>query len=246
MNGANAPAPSPDWALFLDVDGTLIEFGDSPADTRASGELRQLLMAVERRLGGSLALVSGRSIDTLDALFAPKRYAAAGLHGGERRGAFGESRAARDDSLDGARLELREYVDSNRGALLEDKGSALALHYRVAPHLERSARRLLKRIVAESDGRFHIQEGDNVVEIKPGLATKAGAIDAFMSEAPFAGRLPVYVGDDITDRDGFRAVEARGGISVAVGDRVSAQYRLENPAAVRAWLAPLAAAWPPA
>ncbi len=244
MNGANVPAASPAWALFLDVDGTLIEFSDSPSGTRASLELQRLLGALDRRLGGSLALVSGRSIENLDALFAPARFAAAGLHGLERRGAFGNSRVERvpDTMLDRARSAIRAFVDVNPGALLEDKGSALALHFRTAPHLEQSARRLLSGIAAELAPQFHTQEGDNVVEIKSSSATKATAVEAFMSEAPFAGRTPVFVGDDLTDRDGFRAVEARGGISVAVGDRVGAQYRLENPAAVRAWLAPLAAA----
>lgn len=243
MNSANIPAPSPDWCLFLDVDGTLIEFSDSPSDTRPDGGLNRLLSAIDRSLGGSLALVSGRSILSLDALFAPSRFAAAGLHGVERRGASGEMHRAQvvHAVLDRARASMRAFVERNPGSILEDKGPALALHFRMAPHLEHSVRRLLGAIAADLGERFHLQEGDKVVEIKPSLVNKATAIEAFLLEAPFLGRTPVFVGDDITDRDGFRAVESHGGVSIAVGNRVSAQWRLENSAAVRAWLERIAA-----
>ena len=243
MRDANVPAPSANWCLFLDVDGTLIEFGDSPADTRVDDDLKRLLRAVDRNLGGSLALVSGRSIENLDAMFAPSRFAAAGLHGVERRGLSGEIQRAQfaDAVLDRARASMRAFVDRNPGAILEDKGAALALHFRMTPHLEQSARRLLSGIAADLGERFHLLEGDKVVEIKPSLVNKATAIEAFLLEAPFLGRTPVFVGDDITDQDGFRAVELHGGVSIAVGDRVSAQWRLENSVAVRAWLERIAA-----
>lgn len=243
MNSAHIPAPSPDWCLFLDIDGTLIEFSDSPSDTRPDRELNRLLGMVDRSLGGSLALISGRSIQNLDALFSPSRFAAAGVHGVERRGASGETHRAQftDAVLDRARASMRAFVEGNPGSILEDKGAALALHFRMAPHLEHSARRLVGAIAADLGDRFHLQEGDKVVEIKSSLANKATAIEAFLREVPFIGRTPVFLGDDVTDQDGFRAVEAHAGISIAVGDRVNAQWRLANPAAVRAWLGRVAA-----
>jgi trehalose 6-phosphate phosphatase len=240
---ASAPAPSRNWCLFLDVDGTLIDFTDSPSETRSDDELNALLDGVERSLDGSVALVSGRSIDSLDALFAPRRFAAAGLHGLERRAASGELHraAVADTDLDAARRALHAFVAGNPGAALEDKGRAVALHYRGAPALERAARALLGDVAALLGERFHVQEGNMVMEIKPHRYTKATAIEAFLGESPFAGRTPVFVGDDFTDEDGFRVVEAHGGISVAVGDRVRAQRRIADPSGVREWLARIAA-----
>ncbi len=185
------PPPSLEWCLFLDVDGTLIELTDSPFDTCADAELKALLSEVAERLGGAVALVSGRSIEYLDALFAPLRLPAAGLHGVERRKASGVMHGAsfEDSQLDPARVALKTLVDT----------------------------------------------------VKPRGFTKGSAIGAFMREPPFSGRKPVFVGDDLTDLDGFKAVEDQRGISIAVGDRVPARYRIENVAAVRGWLKAIAA-----
>ena len=238
-----APEPSADWCLFLDVDGTLIDFTQSPQDTRSDVRLNRLLQDVQRSLAGRIALVSGRSIGRLDELFAPLRFAAAGLHGAERRSASGRLHRAAiaHADLDPAREALRAFAARHPGTRFEDKRVALALHYRGAPRFEASARALVVRLADELGPAFHVQEGNMVLEIKPSGYTKATAIEAFLAEAPFAGRTPVFVGDDLTDRDGFRFVEASGGISVAVGDRVSAQWRIEDPAAVRDWLGRIAA-----
>src|ERR1700723_3929510 len=132
------PSASLKWCLFLDVDGTLIELTDSPLDTVASPELKTLLGQVAERLGGALALVSGRSIDYLDGLFAPLRLPAAGLHGVERRKATGVMHGASfvDSQLDRARTALKEFVQVHPGTLLEDKGRTVAVHYRLAPQFE--------------------------------------------------------------------------------------------------------------
>jgi trehalose 6-phosphate phosphatase len=240
---AHVPSVSPDFSLFLDVDGTLVELQETPAEVVVGEPLKNLLTEVSRRLQGAVALVSGRSIETLDALFKPLVFPAAGLHGVERRGASGERRGAnyRDPSLAPARLALMAFVESHPGTLLEDKGRALALHFRLAPEFEGSAREAVAALVRPLAPVYHVQEGKMVLEIKPQAFTKATAIEEFLRELPFTGRTPVVVGDDLTDQAGFRFVEAVGGISIAVGHRVQAQWRLDNPAAVRHWLASIAA-----
>jgi trehalose 6-phosphate phosphatase len=237
------PLPSLEWCLFLDVDGTLIELTDSPFDTYADAELKALLAEVAERLGGALALVSGRSIEYLDALFAPLRLPAAGLHGVERRKATGIMHGASfvDSQLDPARVALDALVKSHPGTLLEDKGRTVAVHFRMAPQFESIIRDAVAAVASQLGSNYHIQKGSMMLEIKPRGFTKDSAIKAFMQEPPFSGRKPVFVGDDLTDQDAFKAVENRGGISIAVGDRVHGQYRLENPAAVRAWLREIAA-----
>jgi trehalose 6-phosphate phosphatase len=230
--------PSLQWCVFLDVDGTLIEFTDSPLETRADPGLKALLSNVAERLGGALALVSGRSIEYLDGLFAPLRLPAAGLHGVERRKASGVMHGASfvDTQLDPARAVLKALAIAHPGTLLEDKGRTIAVHFRMAPRSEPAVLETVRAIAAQLGSNYHIQGGNMMLELKPRGFTKASAIKAFMHEPPFSGRKPVFVGDDLTDQDGFRTVEDQGGISIAVGDRVHGQFRLENPKAVRGWL----------
>jgi trehalose 6-phosphate phosphatase len=236
------PAPSREWCLFLDIDGTLLELAETPAAVVVDRELKELLVRLAQTLDGAVALVSGRSIDVVDRLFAPLRLPTAGLHGLERRTASGERRNAQgiDAHLDGARASLAAFVGAHPGTLLEDKGCALAVHFRMAPRFAQIARRAVDD-AARSVSGYHVQEGKMVLEIKPGGITKATAVEAFMCEPPFRGRRPVFVGDDLTDHDGLRCVERMGGISIAVGDRIEAQWHLEGPAEVRRWLGSVAA-----
>jgi len=237
------PSPSLQWGLFLDVDGTLIELTDSPLDTHADAELKALLSEVAERLGGALALVSGRSIEYLDGLFAPLQLAAAGLHGVERRKASGAMHGASfvDAQLDRARIALKALVAAHPGTLLEDKGRTIAVHFRMAPQAESVVLTAVQSAAAQLGSNYHVQGGNMMLEIKPRGFSKASAIKAFMKEPPFSGRKPVFVGDDLTDQDGFKTVEDHGGISIAVGDRVRGQFRMENAAAVRLWLAGISA-----
>jgi trehalose 6-phosphate phosphatase len=195
-----------------------------------------------RALDGALALVSGRPIATLDRLFAPRCWAAAGLHGLERRDAAGRLHGvgAPHPLLHEVRELLAAAVADAPGALLEDKGITLAVHYRAVPAREPQLRRAVQAAVEGLGEAFHVLEGDHVLEIKPAAANKAEAIRAFLSEPPFAGRRPIFVGDDVTDLDGFAAVESAGGLSIAVGDRVDAQCRVASPRDVHALLADLA------
>ena len=243
MTQDKIPEPSLDWCLFLDVDGTLLELTDTPWGAVADQELKTLLGEVAERLGGALALVSGRSIGYLDALFAPLRLPAAGLHGVERRKASGVIQGASyvDAQLNAARTALAGFVDAHPGTCLEDKDRSLAVHYRLAPQHEASVRQTVAAIAKPMGTNYHIQGGDKVLEIKPYGFTKGTAVKEFMHEPPFSGRTPVFVGDDLTDEGGFRAVEVFGGISIAVGDRIKGQWRFENPLGVRRWLETIAA-----
>ena len=187
--------------------------------------------------------MSGRSIHYLDGLFAPLRLPAAGLHGVERRKASGVLHGASfvDTQLTQARTAVNTLVQAHPGTSVEDKGRTIAVHYRMAPQVESVLRQELAAIAKPLGTNYHIQEGNMVLEIKPRGFTKATAIKAFLKEPPFSGRKPVFIGDDLTDQDGFRLVEDEGGISIAVGERVHGQYRATNASAVRTWLQGIAA-----
>lgn len=229
------------WALFLDVDGTLLEIAETPESVRVSDDLKALLHDLSSRSNGALALVSGRSIADLDRLFAPLRLSASGVHGCERREASGAIVKPRIDPtlLDPLRDELRALVDANEGLLLEDKGFGLALHFRLAPHMSGEVLSLMRRLCEELGPDFTLQAGKCVLEIRPAGFSKGSSIAAFMKEAPFAGKTPIFLGDDITDEDGFAVVNDLGGISIKVGDAPTrfAQRRLAGVSEVRQWLA---------
>lgn len=237
---SSLPAWDSCWALFLDVDGTLLDIMAHPDEVRAAPRLRRLLGTAAAWLGGAVALVSGRSIASLDAVFHPLRLPAAGLHGLERRDAGGRVHypTGYAERIAAARGALLEFVQSEAGLLLEDKGAALALHYRGAPALEQECRRRIELAREAAGEDFHVQHGKMVYELKPSGRDKGTAVSDFMAEAPFRGRRPVFVGDDVTDEDGFRAVNALGGISIRVGDsdRSAAQRAAADVAAILDWL----------
>ena len=231
-------APALDLCLFLDVDGTLIELAETPFDAHAGADLKRLLGDVSARLCGAVALVSGRSIGYLDQLFAPLRLPSAGLHGVERRSASGAMHGAsfNDLQLSSTRAALAALAQQHPGVLLEDKGRTLAIHYRLAPHLAADIGDAVTVLAAALEPQFHVQHGSMMLEIKPRRFNKGNSVKEFMHEPPFSGRRPVYIGDDLTDLDGFRAADDLGGVSIAVGDRVQARCHLSDPAAVHAWL----------
>ena len=233
-------------ALFLDVDGTLIEIAARPQAVSVSAELREQLRRLSLAAGGAVALVSGRAIADLDALFAPLTLPSAGLHGFEHRGASGVYRrraAPSTAALEAARSAMLQLARQHAGLLVEDKRFALALHYRGAPHLEDTVVAAMREVAARAGEEFEVQRGKMVVELRPAGATKAKALAAYLEEAPFAGRVPVFLGDDLTDEPAFELVNRCEGLSVLVGaPRASAaRARLADVAAVRAWLADLQA-----
>jgi trehalose 6-phosphate phosphatase len=237
------PPASDTWALFLDVDGTLLDIAAEPQLVQVSADLPPLLARLAHRYSGSLALVSGRAIADLDRLFHPLRLPTAGIHGAERRDASGAVHCAgmASDELSPIRAELRRFAARHPGLLLEDKGRSLALHFRQAPELEEDVREVLGRALLQLPPGSHLQPGRCVIEIKHGSATKATAIAQFMQELPFAGRVPVFLGDDLTDQVGLEYVESQGGHAVFVGrERQPGRGWLPDPSAVREWLRTLA------
>ena len=240
---SSIPLPTGDSCLFLDVDGTLIEFSTHPSQTAATRALKDLLITVSDALEGAVALVSGRRIEDLDRIFFPLRLQAAGVHGGERRALpdLDPPNLPSDIRLDPARDRFRQFCSQNPNVVLEDKSIAIAIHFRNEPAAATALERELRPILADLGPGFHALHGNMVVEIKPRGFTKARAIEEFLRHPPFKSRTPIFLGDDITDLDGFGLIEERHGISIAVGDRVAAQWRLADPAAARDWLSEFAA-----
>ena len=226
-------------ALFLDLDGTLLEFADEPEGVEVSARVRDLLVRLNRATGGALALVSGRTMEDLDRLLAPLKFPVAAVHGLERRD--GDGRTTRtpvdDEAFRTLEAVLDRFVEANPDTLLEPKGLTLALHYRKRPELEETVIREVDQALREVTSDLQVIHGNKVVEIRPGGGDKGSAIVAFMAEAPFRGRTPVFIGDDATDEDGFRTVNELGGISVKVNSGESvARSRLTDVDAVLSWL----------
>jgi trehalose 6-phosphate phosphatase len=247
VNTAPSLPPAPTWAelsqrptaLFLDIDGTLLEFERHPDLVRATDGLIVLLQSISSALGGAVALISGRPLADIDRVFAPWQPFAAGGHGAEVRGSAGTRLHQPDaDQLSHVRQSLDDAVVELAGAWVEDKGYGFALHYREAPQHEAEVVRLAHRIAAASHDTLEVQPGVFVQELRPAAFDKGLALDELMTQPPFADRRPVVVGDDRTDEFAFAAAHRYGGISVLVGSRddTVAQYRITDPEAVRGWL----------
>jgi trehalose 6-phosphate phosphatase len=233
------PAVPKQSAWFLDLDGTLLELAERPAAVEPTPRFQALLRRLAALEHGAVAFVSGRSMAELDRLLRPYRFAVAAVHGVLRR-TRGGSLVAND--VDTAALaEVRESLETFRarheGLLLEDKEVGLALHYRQRPDLAPAVARFAAELAIALPPAFELLNGREVVEIKSAGTDKGSAIRAFMTEAPFAGRTPIFVGDDVTDEAGFHAVNALGGVSIKVSDGESAAgWRLRDVEAVLSWL----------
>jgi trehalose 6-phosphate phosphatase len=227
-------------ALFLDVDGTLLEIAATPDRVRVPSSLRNTLQIAFEREEGAFALLSGRSLDDLDELFSPCVFPASGKHGLEIRVPSGRViRPELDPSvLDRARRWLGLLQKENRGLLLEDKGVALAMHCRLAPRLAPEVEMVMNEMSEELGDAFIVRPGKCVFELMPRGFDERTAIQMLMKESEFAGRTPVFVGDDPTDEVGFQAVNEMGGHSIRVGklEDTAARYRFSNVSTVVAWL----------
>jgi trehalose 6-phosphate phosphatase len=201
------PPARPGLALFLDVDGTLMDLAPAPDEARLRPDTVPLLARAIESLDGALALVSGRSIDQIDRLVWPLRLPVAGVHGLERRTAQGYRIAhATSRALDPVRQSLRQFADSVPGLLLEDKLLGIAIHYRRVPDMARDVLAAVTAASRQLNDSVSVQTGDMVVEIKAGLRNKGSAVAEFMQETPFNGRKPAFVGDDVTDQDALHWV----------------------------------------
>ncbi len=233
-----------DCALFLDIDGTLAEFAQVPELVHIDAQIATALPRLLAELDGALALVTGRSITSADLLFPGLKLPIAGQHGSERRDGAGTIHLHAPVKATQAKLRklLQGLAKRHPQLLLEDKGASLALHYRSTQHLASHVLRTLRQSIT-ADGGYQLQPGKLLLEVRPEGRDKGAAIHDFMAEEPFAGRLPVFVGDDLTDEHGFAVVEQLGGWTVKVGPgRTAARFRLPDPAAVQRWLiAPISA-----
>ena len=231
------PVPDPlRDALFLDFDGTLVGIAPRPDAIVVPPALPRLITRLRETFGGAFAILSGRRIADLEKHLGIGGFAAAGIHGLERHQERRRIEAPRVASLSSVRQRLKRFADA-RNLILEDKGSALALHVRERPEFSEEVQQVMRQ-TAQAAG-LALVEGKAVFELKPVGITKGTALSAFMAEAPFAGRRPVAVGDDTTDEDAFAAALGAGGAGVKVGtgeQPTAARFRLEGPDDVLAWL----------
>ncbi len=227
-------------AIFLDIDGTLLEIADTPDGIVVPDGLCAALTRLSRRLDGAVALVTGRSIATVEQLFPGVPVVVNGLHGAEWRDANGQSHGAGvTPRLMAAKQRLQGQVAQWPGVIFEDKGAAFAAHYRLSPPSEPMVRRLMQALAADVGPGWKLQEGKAVVELRPRGRDKGDALMQTMKQKAFEHRTPLAIGDDVTDEAMFAAANRLGGLSVRVGGDLThsvAQARLESPAAVRAWI----------
>lgn len=223
-------------AIFLDFDGTLVEIAPGPDAIVPRAGLADALRGLSARLGGRLAVISGRAIADMERHVGRLEIAAAGSHGTDIRTASGETLGERPAGLsESISTALRGFAE-REGLSYEAKPHGGALHYRAAPDGGEAANAFAKALADEHG--WQVQGGKDVVELVAQGASKGRAVDLFMACAPFAGTRPFFIGDDLTDEAGFRACEAHGGAGIIVGTRepTAASYRLEGVADVYSWL----------
>lgn len=228
-------------ALLLDVDGTLLDIASTPEAVQVPDDLRSSLQQLIKTTGGALALVSGRLIENLDDLFSPLRFSAIGAHGAQMRvGATAIDRGVQPLPQN-LRKRLAEAVAW--GALVEDKTYSLALHYRLAPELKKRLEKFAEETIAQYPGEaIEIEPNKMVIEIKRRAVDKGGAVCALMTHSPFAGRVPVFIGDDLTDQSVFSVLPNMGGKGFSVGEKFAGLSGMfMSPAQVRDALHELAA-----
>jgi trehalose 6-phosphate phosphatase len=230
-------------AILLDIDGTLLDLARTPREVWVPPGLAATLHALRERTNGALALVSGRSLNDIDLIFAPDLFPAIGGHGAEMRlSADSEAVATHAPPLDKElKSRLAAIARLSPGILLEDKGYSLALHYRLAPHAEKAIYEAVSLIRADlPNAPIEVLPGKCVCEIKQAGFDKATGVHELMSHDPFRGHFPIFIGDDVTDESVFAAMPDLGGLAFSVGRRAQGVAgHFDEPRDVRAWLARL-------
>lgn len=231
-------------AILLDIDGTILDLAPSPQQISVPPELLHTLARLTELTGGAVALVSGRSLNDIDLIFSRLQLAAIGGHGAEIRTTADAEPQMRVGQLSTAlKRKLATVVELGPGILVEDKGYSLALHYRLAPEKGNALRAAVEGICADvAPGAIEILTGKLVVEIKSTGVNKAEAVCELMSRSPFAGRKPIFIGDDTTDVPVFGIIAKFGGLGFSVGRIVAdVDGHFDTPETVRSWLARIAA-----
>src|SRR3954466_9134087 len=230
-------------ALLLDIDGTLLDFAPTPREVWVPPGLAKTLNRLLERTSGALALVSGRSLNDIDLIFAPSEFPAVGGHGAEMRlSGEGEAVAAHAPPLDkDLKKRLAAIAQLSPGILLEDKGYSLALHYRLAPHAEKAIYAAVSLIRADlPNAPIEVMPGKCVCEIKHSGFNKASGVLELMTHDPFKGRRPIFIGDDVTDESVFAIMPDLHGLAFSVGRRAKGLAdHFDEPRDVREWLARL-------
>lgn len=227
-------------ALFLDIDGTLLEHAEHPDAVSVDGDLLELLTALEECLGGALAFISGRSIAAIDRLFTPLRLCAAGLYGLEHRlrrdGPVVEAKEPED--IAALATEMEAEFGATPGVYFERKGPVLAIHTRAAPNALSAVRKAAETALPRLSAEYRIVVGEAGLELIPPQAIKSAAIRRFLALEPFSGRRPVFIGDDTSDESGFEMLNRMDGVSIRVRPKAAtaARHILADVAAVKAWL----------
>lgn len=222
-------------AFFLDFDGTLAPIVARPDLAAMSTATADAVLRLEAAAGGALAVVSGRTLESLDARLAPMRFAASGSHGLERRGVDGATHVVDGGDAMAAAIEVVEAFGAAHGLLVERKPAGAAIHYRGRPDMAAQCRAAVEAAAAGRDCR--IVHGNMIAEFSAAVATKGTAVEAFMTETPFRDRMPVFAGDDVTDEDGFRAVARLGGVGIKVGaGETAASHRVADIEAFLNWM----------
>lgn len=238
------PSTADDWAFFLDIDGTLIDIAPTPDAVVVPEELPGVLARLRDRTDGALALITGRGMETVDRLFAPVLLPVGAVHGTQLRFPDGRLDAPPvAEALADIKQRLGSFVDGHPGTLLEDKGIAVAVHFRAVPELRDAIEKQVREVAGVAGDTLAVQPGKAVFEIRPAHADKGHALAAFMENPGFKGKRPLAVGDDVTDESMFKEAVRRGGVALRVGraqEGSSAQQAFNDPADVRAWLAGLA------
>jgi trehalose 6-phosphate phosphatase len=231
-------------AILLDIDGSILDIAPSPRQVTVPAELRRTLGRLVDLTGGAVALVSGRAINDIDRIFSPLRLAAIGVHGAEMRISADAEVETRVSPLSKMlKRRLAAVADLGPGILVEDKGYSLALHYRLAPEKGPAVLKAITAICADApQGSAEILPGKQVVDVKPAGIDKGRAVSELMQHPPFRGRKPFFIGDDATDVPAFRVMPQFGGQAFSVGKMAAdVTGHFDTPAAVRSWLARIAA-----
>jgi trehalose 6-phosphate phosphatase len=228
------------YALLLDIDGTILDFAPTPREVWVPPSLQDVLGQLLEKMDGAVALVSGRSIEDIDLIFSPLQMAGVGCHGAELRPSFGMPQelprtAPLDDGVKRLFAPIRKLA---QGILLEDKEYSLAIHYRLAPKSEKAIYQAVADICSRiSTVPIEILRGKFVVEIKSAGVTKASGVRTLMKHPPFAGRQPIFLGDDVTDETVFPIIPEFSGYCFSVGRKIEGTDGcFDNPGAVRKWL----------